>query len=291
MQADYRRLLSGYKSISIVGMCKNAGKTTALGRLIAASADKRIGLSSIGRDGESTDLATGTEKPAVSVPAGTLFATAEYLIPLCTVSRTVLELSDVLTPLGRVAVLRADSGGRVQIAGPSTVLQMQHIARSMRLLGAERILIDGAIFRRSIASPALSDAVVFSAGAAYHADMAKTVSDAGFLCDLMSLPLYDGKAEALCIEGAFTDSTAEQMLREKTPAIVISDPSRALLCEKSYTRLLHSGRRLYVKKRPSLLFVTANPYSPYGAGYDRRAFLDALSARLSVPVFDAKEAP
>lgn len=290
MQADFKTLLGDYKCISIVGMCKNAGKTTALGRMLAACRGERLGLSSIGRDGESTDLVTGTEKPAVFVPAGTVFATAEFLIPLCTVSRTVLALSDFSTPLGRVAVLRAESGGSVQIAGPSTVEQMQRIAEDMRGFGAERVFIDGAIFRRSIANPALCDAVVLSAGAAYNADMSKTVADAGFLCDLMSLPLYDGAPDARRVDGALTDAVAEGLLRDKTAVAVIADPSRALLSEAAYTRLLRRGVRLCVQQKPRLLFVTANPYSPYGAGFERQAFLDALSARLPVPVLDAKEA-
>ena len=33
-----------------------------------------LGLTSIGRDGESTDVVTGTEKPSIFVPAGTLIA-------------------------------------------------------------------------------------------------------------------------------------------------------------------------------------------------------------------------
>ena len=35
-----------------------------------------LGLTSIGRDGESTDVVTGTEKPGIFVREGTLIATA-----------------------------------------------------------------------------------------------------------------------------------------------------------------------------------------------------------------------
>lgn len=290
MQQSLAALLGEYKTISIVGICKNAGKTTTLGRLIDACRGERLGLSSIGRDGEAKDVATGTDKPPVRVPAGTVFATAERLIPLCTVTRTVLALSDIVTPLGRVAVLRAESEGQVQIAGPSTVEQMQQIALDMRAFGAERVLIDGAIFRRSIANPRLCDAVILAVGAAYHADMARVVNDAGFLCDIMSLPLYDGEAEARFFDGALTDATAEQLAREAPCPLVLLDPSRALLGEAAYRRLARHGTVLYVREKPALLFVSANPYSPYGAGFSGAAFIEALSARLPVPVLDAKEA-
>ena len=290
MRHSLAALIGDYKTISIVGMCKNAGKTTTLGRLIDVCRGERLGLSSIGRDGESKDIATGTDKPPVKVPAGTVFATAERLIPLCTVTRTVLALSDVVTPLGRVAILRADSEGCVQIAGPSTVEQTQQIATDMRAFGAARVFIDGAIFRRSIANPALCDAVVLAVGAAYHADMARVVNDAGFLCDIMSLPLYDGGAAAQPLNGALTDAMAEALMREEPGPLLLMDPSRALLGEAAYRRLARHGFSLYVREKPALLFVSANPYSPYGAGFSREAFVDALSARLPVPVFDTKEA-
>lgn len=51
-------LVAPYDSVSLIGMCKNAGKTTTLNQLIAEL--KRNGVSfgatSVGRVGESTDL-------------------------------------------------------------------------------------------------------------------------------------------------------------------------------------------------------------------------------------------
>ena len=62
--------LQQVQSMSIVGMCKNAGKTTMLNWLLAHTGRRQIlGLTSIGRDGESTDVVTGTEKPSIFVPA------------------------------------------------------------------------------------------------------------------------------------------------------------------------------------------------------------------------------
>ena len=60
-------LSTEYKTLSIVGMAKNAGKTTALNYLIEEADDEmiRLGITSTGRDGETSDLVTGTEKPRV----------------------------------------------------------------------------------------------------------------------------------------------------------------------------------------------------------------------------------
>ena len=77
MTPELLRQLHQVKTMSIVGMCKNAGKTTVLNWFLSHSPEDHVlGLTSIGRDGESTDVVTGTEKPSIFVPAGTLIATA-----------------------------------------------------------------------------------------------------------------------------------------------------------------------------------------------------------------------
>ena len=74
----FAELLSGYSSISVVGLCKNAGKTTVLNRIIAETAGdgKVTAVTSVGRDGERTDVVTNTDKPGVWLSSGMLFATA-----------------------------------------------------------------------------------------------------------------------------------------------------------------------------------------------------------------------
>ena len=61
MHEELIRRLNETKTMSIVGMCKNAGKTTMLNWLLTAGHLRgTLGLTSIGRDGESTDVVTGT---------------------------------------------------------------------------------------------------------------------------------------------------------------------------------------------------------------------------------------
>ena len=56
-----------YKTLSVIGMCKNAGKTTAMNALIRENGKHggTLGLTSIGRDGESVDVVTKTHKPGI----------------------------------------------------------------------------------------------------------------------------------------------------------------------------------------------------------------------------------
>lgn len=65
---DTYDLLKDYKRVSIIGMEKNVGKTTVLNQLIEDIGMKKIvGLTSIGRDGEDTDVVTNTHKPRIYV--------------------------------------------------------------------------------------------------------------------------------------------------------------------------------------------------------------------------------
>ena len=119
MQTALWKSIINTRTLSIVGMCKNAGKTTVLNRLLSESHGRVLGLTSIGRDGESTDVVTGTEKPGIFIPEGTLFATAKDMLSLCDVTQEIVYTTGIPTPLGEVVLVRARSAGSVQLAGPS----------------------------------------------------------------------------------------------------------------------------------------------------------------------------
>ena len=91
MKEQLLRQLHSVKTMSIVGMCKNAGKTTMLNWLLEQGRLQGVlGLTSIGRDGESTDVVTGTEKPGIFVREGTLIATAQDMLRLGDITKEIL---------------------------------------------------------------------------------------------------------------------------------------------------------------------------------------------------------
>ena len=183
-------LVNEYRSISIVGMCKNAGKTTVLGRLLQdfACCSDTLALTSIGLDGEAMDLVTGTEKPAIYVKEGSLIATAEGLLRHCDVTREILAATGITTPLGEVMVVRAKSDGHVILAGPSMVRQLVEISRLFRELGANRVIIDGAAGRKSLCSRSLAEATVLSSGASCGRGMDAVVAETAHVCRLLMTP-------------------------------------------------------------------------------------------------------
>ena len=70
--------IGDHSIVAVIGLCKNAGKTTTMCRLIRELEGTPIALTSVGRDGETTDLVTGTESlrsgspkaPCLAPPGG-----------------------------------------------------------------------------------------------------------------------------------------------------------------------------------------------------------------------------
>ena len=68
--------ISKHKIISIIGLAKNVSKTTTLNFIIKNLENRRLGLTSIGRDGERYDVITQLPKPRIFIRSGTIIATA-----------------------------------------------------------------------------------------------------------------------------------------------------------------------------------------------------------------------
>ena len=189
-----------YKRISIVGMAKNAGKTTALNYLIEEAMDEGIvlGVTSTGRDGEGTDVVTGTDKPRVFLDTDTIVSVPTQLYELADAGLELVKMTEYGSSLGQIMLCRVVSSGYVQVAGP--VINAQHIkmCEEMIRLGAQLVLIDGAIDRKSIAAPGTSDAIILSTGAVLSRKMNKVVEETVHTVNLYSLPcLEDGQEREL----------------------------------------------------------------------------------------------
>lgn len=192
-----------YKTVSIVGMAKNAGKTTALNYLIEEAIDEGIvlGVTSTGRDGESTDLVTGTDKPRVFLDTDTVVSVPEKLYELADAGLEILKMTEYGSSLGRIMLCRVVTSGYVQVAGPVINASHAKMCEEMLGFGAELILIDGAIDRKSIAAPETSDAIILSTGAVLSRSMKKVIEETAHTVGLYRLPLLeDGYARKLILE-------------------------------------------------------------------------------------------
>ncbi|HKM28989.1 MAG TPA: hypothetical protein VJY37_04840 [Anaerovoracaceae bacterium] len=183
-------LSTKYKTLSIVGMAKNAGKTTALNFLIEEADDEgiRLGITSTGRDGETTDLVTGTDKPRVYLYEDTIVSVPTQLYDLAEAGLEIVKKSDYRTSIGELLLCRVADSGYVQIAGPVATAHTKKMCAEMFDMGCEIILIDGAIDRKSIASPETSDAIILSTGAVLSRSLKKVIEDTSHIIALYSLP-------------------------------------------------------------------------------------------------------
>ena len=191
MNTALRELITPYRSLAIIGMCKNAGKTTVLNSIIRqfAGCGETLALTSIGRDGEDQDLVTGTKKPGIFVSEGTLIATAsELLLQRCDVTKEILDTTGISTPMGEVVLMRARSDGAVQLAGPSINSQLARVREDFFRFGADRVIIDGALSRKSLCSRMVTEAAVLCTGASYHKNLNAVVEDTAYQCQILTLP-------------------------------------------------------------------------------------------------------
>ena len=308
MDEKVRRELQTIQTMSIVGMCKNAGKTTVLNWLLSQQRQGSVlGLTSIGRDGESTDVVTGTEKPSIFVPEGTLLATARDMLRLCDVTKEILETTGIPTPLGEVVILRARSAGYVQLAGPSITSQLKTVSREFFALGASQSIIDGALGRKSLGARNVAEGIVLCTGASYHMSMEKVVEDTAAIYRIMNLPKAetippepeDGlenclkeNGEAL-VSGALTDSMVLPLLRSgllRRGRLVVKDPSKVLLTPDTLDKLRTRQVRLETLEAARTVCITINPVSAYGWKFDPDDFMAAMSDAVDVPVINVKEA-
>ena len=307
MSSNLIQQLQSVRSMSIVGMCKNAGKTTMLNWMLAHSGRGRVlGLTSIGRDGESTDVVTGTEKPSIFVPAGTLIATARDMLWLGDVTKEILVSTGIPTPLGEVIIMRARSDGYVQLAGPSITTQLKSVSQTFFDLGAEQSIIDGALGRKSLGARQVAEGIVLCTGASYHMRMEKVIADTVSIYRIMNLPkaqtvpaapegtleqCLKEQGEAL-VTGALTDSMVLPLLRAgvlRKNRLVVADPSKVLLSPDTLDKMQLREVRLETAEAARTLCITVNPVSAYGWKFDKDEFRARLQEAVDVPVINVKE--
>jgi hypothetical protein len=190
-RATLGELLSPTRRLALVGLAKNTGKTETLAAILAehAAAGRRVGVTSIGRDGEERDVIDARiAKPRIRIAAGGLVASTGALLRASALRHERLLRTGVRTPLGEVVVARMQQGGAVEVAGPSAATDVRAVAEAMLELGAEQVLIDGAVDRRAASSPAVADGLVMATGAVLGEDIEQVVAATRDAVDLVRLP-------------------------------------------------------------------------------------------------------
>jgi hypothetical protein len=321
-------LLAGTRHLALVGLAKNTGKTVTLAAILAehAAAGLPVGVTSIGRDGEEHDVIDARiEKPRVELQAGSLLATTGGLLRASAVAHERLVQTGVRTPLGEVVLARLSQAGAVEIAGPSAAADVRAISEAMAELGAEQVLIDGAIDRRAASSPAVADGLVMATGAILGEDIEDVVSATSDAVELVRLPRSAGweetdaetlalerrlvlnaepaaiaallrehpSASTFLIEGALGERFLEGLLAarseraERELRIVVADPTKVFLSRRGPGWYRRQGISIEVLETIELKAITVNPLAPQSHRFDSRQLRELIEQAVpDVPVLD-----
>ena len=174
---------SGSQTIAVMGMAKNTGKTVVLNHLLGETSrlDIPVGITSIGRDGESHDQVFRNPKPLIFVPKGTLIATAQDTLNRSRITWEKLVETTIDTPMGKIWIVKAEEDGELEVAGAT---------RSSEL-GAKIIFLDGALGRSHHASPALADGVILATGAALGGGMQDVLRKTQERLEVLTFPALE----------------------------------------------------------------------------------------------------
>lgn len=230
-----------YKSISFVGMEKNAGKTQTLNYVLSRlrTFSKTIALTSIGVDGETLDIVTNTSKPEIEIYPNTTFITSQALYPQREIVSAIEEVSNQTTALGRLIQARAITQGKILLAGPSDTISLKKLIEKLEK-NIDLILIDGALSRKTFGSPSITQAMILSTGASLSASLNVVVKKTKFIYQMTQLPQYEGKfAEQLQqIENGIYAITDEGIVDLEIPSLMMID--------KYKDKIFACGKKLFV---------------------------------------------
>ena len=177
------------RSLSLIGLSKNVGKTTTTNHLLETLLSENLyraedlALTSLGLDGEATDALTGLPKPRYIPQAGLLVATTADLLKQAEREGAQVEYLQQLpgrTALGAVILARVLQTGHIVIAGPTLLRDLRSLLERLQALGARLSIIDGAINRLGAAAPSVTDACLLCTGASAAATpelMARRTAD------------------------------------------------------------------------------------------------------------------
>ncbi|MBV9737384.1 MAG: hypothetical protein JO177_04365 [Candidatus Eremiobacteraeota bacterium] len=276
----------GMRSIAVVGTAKNVGKTVVVGTLCAAlhARGVRFGIASVGRDGETVDVVDTMPKPRLRLHPNTIAATASGVLspsPAC----EILDVSALATALGPVVFIKTMAPAFVELAGPPSASAVRALKRRLFELGAQRVIVDGAIDRLA-ALAGEPDAVIVATGASAAATAEAAAEDAGALVQRLKTPAFDPAQPYIRISGALDAMTVGELIRaNEMRQVVVTDPTRIALRGHA---LIRARERLRIACEQPLHVVAVTVAS---IGRDRyfepRAFARAVAVQTKLPVFDA----
>ena len=182
-----------HRSLSIVGLEKNTGKTVCLNYILRRmhQLGVHVGVTSIGVDGEQVDAVFATAKPEIVLYEGTHFTTSEKHYLSRQLLSDIVSVDEQRTSLGRLVTARVLLQGPVLLSGAATPALLRRQIADLQALDCQVAIVDGALSRLSLASPTVTDAMVLATGAAVSVSLQQLVARTRFVHSLIGLEEVD----------------------------------------------------------------------------------------------------
>ena len=232
-----------YKSMSIVGLEKNTGKTECLNYILKRleHSGKQLAITSIGIDGESVDQVSLTQKPEIELYENLIFVTSEKHYREKQLDAEIMAVSGRSTSLGRLVTARAKGKGKVIFSGPPDSGWLRQTISDMQQFGVNTTIVDGALSRLSLGSPAVTESMILATGAAVSANMHTLVRKTKFVYGLMQIEAFQSPVNEKLLaldSGIFAIDKNWNITSLGIPSV--------FLLEKYRDKLFGSGEMLYV---------------------------------------------
>lgn len=178
-----------HKSLSIVGLEKNTGKTVCLNYVLRRLNEMHYpcAVTSIGVDGEQTDAVYGSAKPEVTLYEGMHFITSEKHYRMRRLLSEIEAVDPRRTSLGRLVTARVLCSGKALLSGAAATGMLRQQIAQFQQRGVPLSIVDGALSRLSLASPTVTEAMILATGAAVSPNLNQLISRTRFVCRLIDI--------------------------------------------------------------------------------------------------------
>ncbi len=321
-----QNLFTGEKKLTvIIGISKNAGKTTLLNWILKHISSATVGVLTTGRDGESKDIVGGHIKPKAYLPQNTYFTTFASILRNHSSGLEVIERLPYKSVGKELWLCRALRNLELEIIGPPTVTQQISIAETMLAHGAQHVFIDGSLDRRSIARAAQIDSLLVAVSPEFG-NKREIMSELNKLSQLSSIPRAETTIEDpeyLCyrdddgfhttkiksvlhkkfsldkyissdwiyLPGAITDAIfkpVQTFIQAYDGDIIIRHPFNLHLEKDKLQRLMEMGK-IKCLHRLNIDGIAVNSYSVSGMHLDCEELREDIRKSFDIPVVDVAE--
>ena len=121
----------------------------------------------------------------------------------------------------------------------------------------------------------------------------KRIIDGSLIRNEEMLYNYIGEFDSLFLSGAFTNRIYQILVNKRNEInklkIVVKDATNILIEPTNFKKLSKIGVKVEVLNQIDILFVTYNPYSPYGYSFNNYDFKAKLSEQLDFEIVNVVE--